>query len=200
MEIISPNIKEYNKDWWENLYTHIPHESSLDEIYAFCVAQGMITDGSVIDVGCGEGYFSAYVQSQDYLGIDWSVVAIERAKKRFPNRNFIACNYEEYKPEKRFDFAVACEVFEHMEKPIDFVNKLFEFADNVVLTIPNGEHGRAVIENDKKNYVAKITNNKCDYHYAIYYADDIKKMFPGSKVIEHSKHLIILIYGKDKNN
>lgn len=50
--------------------------------------------GSVLDVGCGYGYLYGFLKNQyilgsaTYLGIDPNELAIEEAKKRFPNGEF----------------------------------------------------------------------------------------------------------------
>jgi ubiquinone/menaquinone biosynthesis C-methylase UbiE len=46
----------------------------------------------VLDLGCGNGRFSKYLQETDYTGADFSEKMIEQAKKRFPNKKFIVAN------------------------------------------------------------------------------------------------------------
>jgi ubiquinone/menaquinone biosynthesis C-methylase UbiE len=43
----------------------------------------------VLDIGCGNGRFSQYLEKADYMGIDFSQKLIEEAKKRFPQKNFL---------------------------------------------------------------------------------------------------------------
>jgi ubiquinone/menaquinone biosynthesis C-methylase UbiE len=43
----------------------------------------------VLDLGCGNGRFSQYLQGADYTGVDASQKMIEQAKKRFPDKKFI---------------------------------------------------------------------------------------------------------------
>ncbi len=43
----------------------------------------------VLDLGCGNGRFSKYLEEVDYVGIDFSEKLIEEAKKRFSEKNFL---------------------------------------------------------------------------------------------------------------
>ncbi len=42
----------------------------------------------ILDVGCGNGRFSKYLEGTDYKGVDFSEKIIEEAEKRFPKKNF----------------------------------------------------------------------------------------------------------------
>ncbi|MEA2092915.1 MAG: class I SAM-dependent methyltransferase [Patescibacteria group bacterium] len=46
----------------------------------------------ILDLGCGNGRFSKYLQETDYTGVDFSEKMIEEAKKRFPDKKFIVAN------------------------------------------------------------------------------------------------------------
>jgi ubiquinone/menaquinone biosynthesis C-methylase UbiE len=46
----------------------------------------------ILDLGCGNGRFSKYLQETDYTGVDFSEKMIEQAKKRFPDKKFIVAD------------------------------------------------------------------------------------------------------------
>lgn len=42
-----------------------------------------------LDLGCGNGRFSQYLEKTDYVGVDFSEGMISEAKKRFPEKSFL---------------------------------------------------------------------------------------------------------------
>jgi ubiquinone/menaquinone biosynthesis C-methylase UbiE len=42
----------------------------------------------ILDLGCGNGRFSQYLEETDYVGIDFSEGMISEARKRFPKKTF----------------------------------------------------------------------------------------------------------------
>ena len=68
-----------------------------------CVNQNLIvsqaTDGSVIDIGCGEGYYLSRFQrkfaaeNQDFYGLDISKLGVRMAAKKNPNAHWLVANF-----------------------------------------------------------------------------------------------------------
>ncbi len=46
----------------------------------------------VLDLGCGNGRFSQYLEESDYVGVDFSDKMIEEAKARFPKEKFLVAD------------------------------------------------------------------------------------------------------------
>ncbi len=46
----------------------------------------------ILDLGCGNGRFSQYLEKADYVGVDFSEEMISEAKKRFPGKSFLVGN------------------------------------------------------------------------------------------------------------
>lgn len=70
---------------------------------------------SILEIGCGEGHQSEYLQQvcTELHGIDVSATAIERARLRLPNANFAAGDIFSHpwgQTAGQFDLVIACEV------------------------------------------------------------------------------------------
>ena len=95
--------------------------------------------GRVLDVGCGSGSFSHYVESDLYLGVDRNLKALAKAKASYPNHRF-----QEHLPQKsfKFDTIFALAVIEHMSDPSKFLALLSDNLENgpdarIVVTTPH---------------------------------------------------------------
>ena len=53
---------------------------------------------TVLDVGCGDGYWLSQIDAEERAGIDISVPAIEAAAKRYPNDLWIVANADRFIP------------------------------------------------------------------------------------------------------
>jgi SAM-dependent methyltransferase len=76
----------------------------LEQIYRSVVRPG----SRVLDVGCGCGDLLAAVEPAYGVGVDADTAAIELAKKRFPNLNFIAADPHELNLDEKFDYILIC--------------------------------------------------------------------------------------------
>ncbi|UCC94932.1 MAG: class I SAM-dependent methyltransferase [Candidatus Omnitrophota bacterium] len=92
----------------------------------------------VLDVGCGPGRFLYECHKRGALvtGVDFNLQAARLAKKYF-NLDIISKSFEQAVDEgdlgqSSFDIIFAFEVIEHMQKPIEFLNALYQ------LLVPGG--------------------------------------------------------------
>jgi lipopolysaccharide biosynthesis regulator YciM len=85
---------------------------------------------SVLDVGCGPGQFSEYIMQQcpllKYIGVDFSKVAVERARIRCPSATFIEENIlnSEILTQHGYDTIILLEVLEHIEEDLTLLEKI----------------------------------------------------------------------------
>jgi 2-polyprenyl-3-methyl-5-hydroxy-6-metoxy-1,4-benzoquinol methylase len=100
-------------------------------------------EGRILDIGCGPGFFLEAAQEMGYIdlwGIDPSDFIVGVAREKFGEKILLGTiESEELEPES-FDMLTAFDVFEHIYRPVDFVNRAYELLreDGVLaFTTPN---------------------------------------------------------------
>jgi SAM-dependent methyltransferase len=86
-----------------------------------------VADGSVVDIGCGYGYFvrSALAAGLNAYGVDLSSDGIREAEKHAPGRVFRGTiDTVEALADRRFDVIFASHLIEHISEPRLFVEDL----------------------------------------------------------------------------
>jgi len=129
-----PTIKQQEKFWdwhwqhWQerrtvNQWKQTRHEKVLEFVKSVAV-----THPRILDLGCGPGWYTDQLaQFGDVTGIDLSESAINMARQRFPNINFIAANLYEYSlGRQEFDIVVCQEVIDHVENTAALVQRVAE--------------------------------------------------------------------------
>ncbi len=102
------------------------------------VESGKIKPCRVLDVGCGEGFYSIYLASKgfDVVGVDLSEKAIEyakqNAKKAGVNIKFLAMGILDLKEEK-FDFVFEWSIMHHMEP-----SRRSKYVENIARVLNKG--------------------------------------------------------------
>jgi cyclopropane fatty-acyl-phospholipid synthase-like methyltransferase len=110
-------------------------------------AQELCRGKKVLDFGCGAGYGSQMLSrvADKVLGVDISQEAVDFARSRYSAGNL---SYDVRSLEKlavstdRYDVVVCFEVIEHLEDPLEFLNKLanvLKDAGMLVISTPNGK-------------------------------------------------------------
>lgn len=93
--------------------------------------------GSVLDLGCGFGFVSEFAPGP-YLGVDFSPVAIQRAKELYPEAEFVLADFHTFEPPKTFDTVVMIEVLEHLDDPAWAIAFAKRWADQkIIVSVPN---------------------------------------------------------------
>lgn len=193
MKIITKDFHKYDSNWWDKLYQAHTHQESDTERSNHLDAQAIIGDGSVIDFGCGHGYFSKYVKG-DYLGIDWSPEGIKKAKEMNPGRQFYVADVLNLPVgiNRQFDYAVAFEIFEHLEEPKKLVENMLKHAPTAIFCFPKGDFSEITAKNDA-GLLTNVGIHDHDYHYANYYKEDILEMFPNAEIIEKEIDFMVIV-------
>ena len=114
---------------WDRLYRagHWDYLAALEEVAHYSLIVGYLhylkRGGAFLDVGCGEGILpqrlgqGAYSR---YVGIDFSQVAIDKARQRQDGQTlFMVANAEEYEPKEAFDAIIFNECLYCFKDPFE---------------------------------------------------------------------------------
>jgi 2-polyprenyl-3-methyl-5-hydroxy-6-metoxy-1,4-benzoquinol methylase len=102
------------------------------------------TGGTVLDVGCGDGFFLRRLARAGYhgVGIDVSSAGIELAKNvlaEFPQCEVHCAPIQEFRPDAAYPIATCGETLEHIEDDVAFltqINRLLQPGGTLVLSVP----------------------------------------------------------------
>jgi ubiquinone/menaquinone biosynthesis C-methylase UbiE len=98
---------------------------------------------SLLDVGCGDGFFCSWIQESKVLrriaGTDISSTRVERAAERVPAGEFRVGQLPELPfRDQEFDVVTLIEVLEHLPEPIKALHELRRIGNRyVIITVPD---------------------------------------------------------------
>jgi SAM-dependent methyltransferase len=100
--------------------------------------------GSILEVGCGEGHQSEYLErvAERLVGIDVSSRAVERARTRCPAQTFKVGDVHSVAASERdgaFDLVVACEVLYYMRDVRAALEAMRRLGRSVLVTYYQGQ-------------------------------------------------------------
>ena len=138
------NSKEYAKHYRDVVYYPVWKEI-MDSLQA---------GDRVLDIGCGPGHFGHMLMDggiDQYVGIDFSAVAVMMAKKKMPTARIIQASITDGVSYDDFmGYTVtAIEVLEHIEDDIALIKKLPK--GKIIFSVPNynsNNHYRAYADEE----------------------------------------------------
>lgn len=116
------NTKLKKEVWEKEKYWALAEKGSLDTEHPGMKLLLKIAEEkkNILDIGCGEGTRLSLIagRGKNLTGIDISTTAIQKAKTKSPNINFVSGNIEKLPfPGESFDFVYSAFVFEHLDEP-----------------------------------------------------------------------------------
>jgi 2-polyprenyl-3-methyl-5-hydroxy-6-metoxy-1,4-benzoquinol methylase len=129
-----PTISEQKRFWnwhwehWQDRKTINEWKDKRHEAVLRAVRSVAANRLRILDVGCGPGWYTSKLAAfGEVTGIDLSEEAINMARSRYPDIQFIAGNVYDYSlPSGHFDIAISQEVIDHVEDSSTFVERVAE--------------------------------------------------------------------------
>lgn len=131
----------------ERTYPETPDTATFQHHLArYQFALGLLRGGErLLDTGCGVGYGTHLLNSRAgfALGVDYSVDALEYARARYqsPGLAFARMNCQGLAlPDSTFDVIVSFEMYEHLEKPREYLRecaRVLKPGGRLILSTPN---------------------------------------------------------------
>ncbi len=97
-------------------------------------------DKSVLEVGCGTGELIGKIKGKEKIGIDFSELMIENAKKQFPDVEFYTMEAENLKFDRKFDVIILSNVIGYLNDVHKVFGELYELSDSntkIIITYYN---------------------------------------------------------------
>ena len=137
------------RDYYEQLWSELPDQ--LDppdlELRTRFLAAELKAGDHALDIGCGEGHFTAQMAQTGarVIGAEVAEAALERARKRHPDLEFVLVPIDGPLPfaDNAFDLVWASEVIEHIADTarwLSEVRRVLRPSGRLALTTPS--HGR----------------------------------------------------------
>jgi ubiquinone/menaquinone biosynthesis C-methylase UbiE len=130
-KLAAKDLPEFRKGYWTNA-----GYNQLLRITLKLVRQLPDKPKSVLDVGCGIGRYCHELSMMEYntLGVDYSELIIEDAKKRFPKLNFQVENgYALSFTDKSFDLVLSIGALQVLENYKKFVDEICRVSGKYVI-------------------------------------------------------------------
>jgi 2-polyprenyl-3-methyl-5-hydroxy-6-metoxy-1,4-benzoquinol methylase len=134
-------------EYFERLWSEMPEVSSeLEELRRTFLISQLHPGVRVLDVGCGEGWFTAALAERGFevVGVDVAAEAVRRARARYPGLAFSVCG-EDSLPfgDGSFDVAWLGEVLEHVRDGLGLLGEVARvIGPGGLLVGSTPDHGR----------------------------------------------------------
>ena len=157
----APSVERWNTEYAAGRWAYL---GQLPELSRLSVVVGYLRHfapgGSVLDLGCGEGFLLRRLQPSDYaryVGVDFSGAAIDKATAlRLPKATFVTADVDAYLPTETFDAIVFTEVLCYLPDPVRTVERyarhLNEKGVVVVSMNTNFRGGLAIVRKLKQHH------------------------------------------------
>lgn len=182
MKTQKQNVSQFNSDVAANqgyIYTTNARFSSvvsnrrMTEATLAAIPKGAKT---LIDIGCGDGTYTAAIKAARpdlaCTGFDPATVAIESARRRFPDVEYISGDLLDpsQTPARKYDVGVVRGVIHHLPDAKAGIANALRLSDTIILVEPNGDNpilkwlernSRYHIEHEEQSFSAVQLQSWC---------------------------------------
>ncbi len=123
--------KQFEEKYWEQ------HTQQLEERHKLALAL-IGQPKSILDLGCGDGFFLRNINAQNKIGLELSKIAVAAAKKKGTDARVFDFEHEKL-PFKtnEFDIVTLLDVLEHTFQPDVQLRNAARVGKKVIITVPN---------------------------------------------------------------
>lgn len=91
--------------------------------YSYLLMKKFLKGNSILELGPGEGVMTDYLVNEvnDLTVVEGSKYLADNLKNKYPDLNIVNCLFEEFKPNKKFDFIILGHVLEHVENSVEIL-------------------------------------------------------------------------------
>jgi SAM-dependent methyltransferase len=134
----------------------------------------LLQTDTVLDVGCGNGSvaFDVALVAKEVVGIDIDKKNIENAKRTNSRANitYLIGDATTYPFAEKFDKIILSNVLEHIENRIDFLKKLHNISDTILLRIPMIDRDWVTVYKKEKGLEYRLDST----HFVEYTLNNLK--------------------------
>lgn len=146
----NPNgADDWNSHWSDQQWIASVNPAQKMRHKEICTRIAKLKSRDVLDVGCGQGDLLVAISElklkASLTGCDPSLVAIQSAKLKSPEVEFICADLINEEPSelygKSFDTVTLIEVIEHLDNPSDLLKKVSQYMKSnstLIVSVPSG--------------------------------------------------------------
>lgn len=162
-------------DEYNSLYTNNPQkwENETHDQLVFASMASYGEPDKLLEIGCGNGHtlakFVGHWPNVEYVGLDFSSVAISLCSENVPGAELICGDVMEYNPSGKFDMILLVGVAEHFDDPVEKLEyihqKLLKSGGKMYMEVPNCRAYSQAPEGEGFHRIG-CGSNQLEWHYS----------------------------------
>jgi len=141
--------KELGAKYYDNIYAHQPRRARCITHQRHTYIAEYAVGDSVLDLGCGVALIADMIGEREYLGVDFSIEAIEVSRKvtANPRASFIVASFADLAIARSYDTVLLVEILEHLQDPAPLAAFALAHCNRrIIVTVPRDMRGPAHVK------------------------------------------------------